>query len=99
MNAAASYAIKGAIKILAGLHPARNIEGSLPGIAVYIMFMEESLSGLTAGPFRRALHRNQWRKRLEQATTCREIKTLLLEVSNPFLSISILVCLVVRVIF
>ncbi|PSR86517.1 DDT domain-containing protein [Actinidia chinensis var. chinensis] len=79
LNAAASYAIKGAIKILAGLHPARNIEGSLPGIAVYIMFMEESLSGLTAGPFRRALHRNQWRKRLEQATTCREIKTLLLE--------------------
>ncbi|PSR89894.1 DDT domain-containing protein [Actinidia chinensis var. chinensis] len=79
LNAAASNAIKGAIKILAGLHPSRNIEGSLPGIAMYVMFMEESLSGLTVGPFQRALHRKQWRKRLEQATTCREIKTLLLE--------------------
>uniref|UniRef100_A0A5B6ZD09 DDT domain-containing protein PTM n=1 Tax=Davidia involucrata TaxID=16924 RepID=A0A5B6ZD09_DAVIN len=79
LNAAASNAVKGSVKILAGLRPMKNGEGSLPGIATYVMFMEESLCGLTVGPFLSATYRRQWRKQVEQATTCSAIKTLLLE--------------------
>ncbi|KAA8544185.1 hypothetical protein F0562_022179 [Nyssa sinensis] len=78
LNAVASNAIKGAMKILAGLRPLKNGEGSLPGIAMYVMFMEESLCGLEVGPFLSATYRRKWRKQLEQATTCSAIKTLLL---------------------
>lgn len=84
MNAAASNAIKGAMKILSGLRLVSNVEGSLYGIAMYVMFLEESLCGLTGGPFRSAMYRKQWRKQLEQASTCSAIKTLLLKVSTQF---------------
>ncbi|GFZ12846.1 PHD finger family protein [Actinidia rufa] len=70
----------GATKFLAGLCPAKNGEGSLPGIAMYVMLMEESLYGLTIGPFQNASYREQWRKQVEQATTCGAIKALLLNV-------------------
>lgn len=81
LNAAASNAIKGAVKILSGLRPAKGGEGSLFGIATYIILMEESLTGLTGGPFQSAAFRKQWRKQAEQASSCSLIKSLLLEVS------------------
>lgn len=84
LNAAASNAIKGPMKILAGLHPVKNGEGSLPSIATYIMFMEESLCGLTVGPFLSSDFRKQWRNQVEQATTCSGVKKLLLQVSSLF---------------
>ncbi|TMW95209.1 hypothetical protein EJD97_009240 [Solanum chilense] len=79
LNAAASNAIKGAVKILSGLRPAKGGEGSLFGIATYIILMEESLTGLTGGPFQSAAFRKQWRKQAEQASSCSLIKSLLLE--------------------
>lgn len=81
LNAAASNAIKGAVKILSGLRSAKGGEGSYPGIATYIILMEESLTGLIDGPFQSAAFRKQWRKQAEQATSCSVIKSLLLEVS------------------
>lgn len=81
LNAAASNAIKGPMKILSGLRPAKGGEGSLPGIATYIILMEESLIGLIGGAFQSAAFRNQWRKEAEEATSCSVIKSLLLEVS------------------
>ncbi|XP_060169720.1 DDT domain-containing protein PTM-like [Lycium barbarum] len=82
LNAAASNAIKGAVKILSGLRPAKGGEGSLPGIATYIMLMEESLTGLIGGPFQSEAFRKQWRKQAEQATSCSAIKSLLLELEE-----------------
>lgn len=82
LNAAASNAIKGAVKILSGLRPAKGGEGSLPGISTYIMLMEESLTGLIGGPFQSTAFRNQWRKQAEQATSCGVIKSLLLELEE-----------------
>ncbi|XAR60083.1 hypothetical protein NMG60_11033325 [Bertholletia excelsa] len=82
LNAAASNAIKGAMKVLAGLRHVKNGEGSLASIAMYVMFMEESLCGLTVGPFQRSAYRNQWRKQAEQATSYTAIKTLLLELEE-----------------
>ncbi|KAG5566604.1 hypothetical protein RHGRI_002233 [Rhododendron griersonianum] len=82
LNAAVSNAIKGAMKIIAGLRTLKNGEGSLPGIATYVIFMEESLCGLTVGLFRSATYRKQWRKQVEKATTCSEVKVLLLELEE-----------------
>lgn len=81
LNAAASNAIKGAVKILARLRPASVGEGNLHGISTYIILMEQSLCGLTVGPFLSTAFRKQWRKQAEEATSCTVIKSLLLQVS------------------
>lgn len=83
LNAAASNAIRWATKVLAGVRPVKNGEdGRLSSIATYIMFMEESLSGLLVGPFLNVMFRKQWRKKVEHATSCNAIKIPLLEVST-----------------
>ncbi|XP_024982713.1 DDT domain-containing protein PTM-like isoform X2 [Cynara cardunculus var. scolymus] len=79
LNAAASNAIKAAAKILASLRQSKTMEGSLASIATYVMYMEESLRGLTVGPFLNASYRNQWHKQVEEAATLGEIKASLLE--------------------
>ncbi|KAG9151265.1 hypothetical protein Leryth_002812 [Lithospermum erythrorhizon] len=89
LNAAAILATKGAMKVLATLWPPKNGEGSIPSIATYIMFMEESLSGLTDGPFQGSSFRKQWHKQLEQATSCRVIKTLLLEFEENIRTVAV----------
>ncbi|KAF5937654.1 hypothetical protein HYC85_025160 [Camellia sinensis] len=89
LNGAASNAIKGAMKILAGLRPTKNGDGSLLGIATYVMLMEESLCGLTIGPFQSAAYRKQWRKQVEQATTCSAVKSLLLELEENIRSVAL----------
>ena len=84
LNSAALNAIKGAMKILAGIRPLKNVEGNLSSIATYILYLEESLSGLLVGPLLAATSRKQWRRRVEQASTYSMIKALLLEVSHLF---------------
>ncbi|XP_060173951.1 DDT domain-containing protein PTM-like isoform X2 [Lycium barbarum] len=79
LNAAASNAIKGAVKILTGLRSASGGDGNLHGIATYIILMEESLTGLTVGPFLSTAFRKQWRKQAEEATSFAVIKSILLE--------------------
>lgn len=97
LNAAASNAIKGAVKILAGLRSASVGEGNLRGIASYIILMEEGLCGLTVGPFLSTAFRKEWRKQAEEATSCTLIKSLLLQVSyfvdfvSTFINSSLLV--------
>lgn len=88
LNAAASNAIKGTMKILSGIRPVKSGEGSLHSMTTYMMFMEESLRGLTVGPFLSSAYRKQWCKEAEQALTCSTIKNLLLEVSDFSLSIA-----------
>ncbi|KAD3337283.1 hypothetical protein E3N88_32803 [Mikania micrantha] len=82
LNAAASNAIKGATKILSSLRQSKNVEGSLASIATYVMFMEESLYGLTVGPFLNSSYRNQWQKHVEEAVTLGEIKAYLLDLER-----------------
>ncbi|XP_041994880.1 uncharacterized protein LOC121745150 isoform X3 [Salvia splendens] len=77
LNAAASNANR---KVLAGVRSMKK-DGRLPGVATYIMFMEESLGVLLIGPFRSDTFRKRWRKEVEQATDCIAIKVVLLEVS------------------
>ncbi|KAG6417670.1 hypothetical protein SASPL_119855 [Salvia splendens] len=83
LNAAASNATRGVMKVLAGVRPVKNgRDDRLSGIAAYIMFMEESLSGLLLGPFLNDTFRKQWRRQLEQAANCSEMKILLLELEE-----------------
>ncbi|KAL0436984.1 UNVERIFIED_CONTAM: DDT domain-containing protein PTM [Sesamum radiatum] len=82
LNAAALNATRGTLKVLAGVRPVKNRDGRLSSIAAYIMFMEESLSGLIVGPFLNATFRKQWRNQVEQATTCNVMKILLLELEE-----------------
>lgn len=82
LNHACLCATKVATKILANLRLKKSGEGSLASIATYILYLEESLCGLIVGPFLNCIFRKQWRKRVEQASTCSTIKALLLEVSS-----------------
>ncbi|KAI4322361.1 hypothetical protein L6164_022064 [Bauhinia variegata] len=88
LNHAAISATKSATKILAGLCPVRSGEGILPSIATYIIYMEESLRGLVVGPFESASYRKQWRQQVEQATTFRAIKPLLIELEENIRTIT-----------
>lgn len=81
LNSALSNAIKGPSKVLSSIRHSKNTEGSLASIATYLMFMEESLCGLTIGPFLNGNFRKQWCKKVEEAATLGEIKAALLEVS------------------
>ncbi|KAL8496450.1 hypothetical protein ACS0TY_020241 [Phlomoides rotata] len=89
LNAAASNAVRGAMKVLAGGRPVKNGDGRLSGIATHIMLMEESLSGLVVGPFLNDTFRKRWRKQVEQATTGNAMKILLLELEENVRSIAL----------
>ncbi|KAL1558202.1 hypothetical protein AAHA92_08697 [Salvia divinorum] len=89
LNAAASNATRGVMKVLTGVRPVKNgRDERLSGIAAYIMFMEESLSGLLVGPFLNDTFKKQWRRQLEQAANCSEMKILLLELEENVRSIA-----------
>ena len=81
LNSAALTATKGALKMISGLRPILNGEGSLSSISMYILYMGEILCGLATGPFLSASHRKLWRKQVEDASTYSAIKLPLLEVS------------------
>ncbi|GFP98031.1 protein chromatin remodeling 4 [Phtheirospermum japonicum] len=89
LNAAASNATRGSIKVLAGLRPVKNGDGRLHGIAAYILFMEESLSGLLSGPFLNDTFKKQWRKQVGLAASCGAIKINLLELEENIRAIAL----------
>ncbi|GAB2233927.1 hypothetical protein Drorol1_Dr00003157 [Drosera rotundifolia] len=82
LNAAALNATRGATKIISKLSLTKNVESGLYGIGMYVLYMEEALHGLVAGPFLDASHRQQWRKQVAQIANCYEIKSLLLELEE-----------------
>ncbi|ANM70692.1 PHD finger family protein [Arabidopsis thaliana] len=89
LNAAVTGATKSAMKIYSGLFPLKNGEGVLSRIAAYALYLEESLRGLIAGPFLSESLRYQWRKKLEEASTCKAMKALLLELEENICSIAL----------
>ncbi|KAF2321699.1 hypothetical protein GH714_001605 [Hevea brasiliensis] len=89
LNSAVLTATKGTMKILSGLHTMMSGEGSLPSISTYILYMGEVLCGLTVGPFVSTSYRKQWRKRIEDASTCSAIKGPLLELEENIRTIAL----------
>ncbi|KAL2937545.1 DDT domain-containing protein PTM [Bienertia sinuspersici] len=82
LNQAALNATRLAMKFCSGLKLVKNVEGGLYGIAAYMLYLEESLRGLIVGPFQSTSYQKQWRKQVEQASTCSEMKSLLLELEE-----------------
>ncbi|GMG98484.1 hypothetical protein Nepgr_000324 [Nepenthes gracilis] len=89
LNAAALNATRGAMKIISALRLEKNLEGSLYGIAMYTLYMEESLHGLIVGPFLSASYRQQWQKQVEQVSSFGEIKVLLLQLEENLRTIAL----------
>ncbi|KAJ0261347.1 PHD finger family protein [Hirschfeldia incana] len=89
LNAAVTGATKSALKVFSGLFPLKNGEGVLSSIAAYILYFEESLRGLIVGPFLCESLRKQWRKKIEEASTCKVMKILLLELEENICSIAL----------
>ncbi|XP_022752616.1 DDT domain-containing protein PTM-like isoform X2 [Durio zibethinus] len=89
LNSAVSTATKSVNKILVGFPPLKSGEGSLPSIATYVLYMEESLRGLVAGSFLSPDYRKQWRRKVEEASTCDAIKVLLLDLEENISIISL----------
>ncbi|KAL5981949.1 hypothetical protein ACLOJK_016016 [Asimina triloba] len=79
LNAAASNALKGASRVFSVARSIKIGEGQLASIAAYILHMEESLRGLLVGSLMTESYRRNWRKLVEQASSCRLLKILLLE--------------------
>ncbi|KAL4283239.1 hypothetical protein GQ457_16G008690 [Hibiscus cannabinus] len=82
LNSAISTATKSTNKILSGLPSLKNGDVCLPSIATYILYMEETLRGLVVGSFLNPDYRKQWRRKVEEASTCRAIKVLLLDLEE-----------------
>ncbi|CAH8387931.1 unnamed protein product [Eruca vesicaria subsp. sativa] len=89
LNAAVTGATKSAVKIFSGLFPLKNGEEVLSSIAAYILYLEESLHGLIVGPFLSESLRKHWRKKIEEASTCKAMKALLLELEENICSIAL----------
>ncbi|KAF5194958.1 Ddt domain-containing protein ptm [Thalictrum thalictroides] len=82
LNLAASNAIKTSARNIIGLRPIKNGEGNILGIATYILHMAESLRGFLNGRFLSLSYRKQWRKDVEEASTCSALKFSLLELEE-----------------
>ncbi|XP_010454541.1 PREDICTED: DDT domain-containing protein PTM-like isoform X5 [Camelina sativa] len=89
LNAAVTGATKSAMKVCSGLFPLKNGDGVLSSIAAYLLYLEESLRGLITGPFLSESLRYQWRKKLVEASTCKAMKALLLELEEDICSIAL----------
>uniref|UniRef100_A0A2P2JY60 DDT domain-containing protein PTM n=1 Tax=Rhizophora mucronata TaxID=61149 RepID=A0A2P2JY60_RHIMU len=89
LNAAALTATKGTMKVLSGLRPIMHGEGSIRSISTYILYMGEVLSGLMVGPFLNASYIEQWRRRVEGASTSSALISPLLELEQSIRMIAL----------
>ncbi|KAK9665994.1 hypothetical protein RND81_14G151900 [Saponaria officinalis] len=89
LNQAALSATRAEMKFISSLRLEKIFEGSLYGIIAYTLYVEESFCGLIRGPFRSSGYREQWRKKVEQASTCCEMKSLLFDLERNLCSIAL----------
>ena len=84
LNLATGNASKGSARIFSAMHVIRSSESHFPSIVAYLTNMEESLRGLLVGSLQDIQQRERWHKQLQEASNCRTIIPLLLEVSCRF---------------
>lgn len=82
LNVASLNASKGSARVLSTMHVIKSSESHFPSIAAYLSHMEESLCGLLVGSLQDMQQRQRWHKQLQEASNCRTIIPLLLEVSS-----------------
>ncbi|KAF0896539.1 hypothetical protein E2562_024392 [Oryza meyeriana var. granulata] len=82
LNMATANASKGSARILSGMRLIKNSESHFPSIVTYLTHMEESLRGLLVGSLQDVQRREQWYNQLKDASNCRNIIPLLLELES-----------------
>ncbi|VAI15558.1 hypothetical protein VPH35_082450 [Triticum aestivum] len=82
LNLATANASKGSARIFSAMHVIKGSESHFPSIVAYLTNMEESLRGLLVGSLQDMQQRQQWHKQLQEASNCRTIIPLLLELES-----------------
>uniref|UniRef100_A0ACD5YKG9 Uncharacterized protein n=1 Tax=Avena sativa TaxID=4498 RepID=A0ACD5YKG9_AVESA len=82
LNLATATASKGSARVFSTMHVIRSSESHFPSIVAYLTNMEESLSGLLVGSLQDMQQRQRWHKQLQEASNCRTIIPLLLELES-----------------
>jgi hypothetical protein len=81
LNMATANAAKGSARILSAMHVIKNSDSHFPSIVAYLANMEESLRGLLVGSLQDVQQKERWHQQLQEASNCRTVVPLLLEVS------------------
>ena len=87
LNMATANAAKGSARILSAMHVIKNSDSHFPSIVAYLANMEESLRGLLVGSLQDVQQKERWHQQLQEASNCRTVIPLLLEVSYRIRSI------------
>ncbi|CAM0950272.1 unnamed protein product [Alopecurus aequalis] len=82
LNLATANASKGSARIFSAMHVIKSSESHFPSIVAYLTNMEESLHGLLVGSLQDMQQRERWHKQLQEASNCRTIIPLLLELES-----------------
>ncbi|XP_044949107.1 DDT domain-containing protein PTM-like isoform X1 [Hordeum vulgare subsp. vulgare] len=82
LNLATANASKGSARIFSTMHVIKSSESHFPSIVAYLTNMEESLRGLLAGSLQDMQQRQRWHQQLQEASNCRTIIPLLLELES-----------------
>ena len=85
LNMATSNAVKCSARILSVMRVIKNSDSHFPSIVAYLANMEESLRGLLVGSLQDMQQKERWHQQLQEASNCRTVIPLLLEVSCIFL--------------
>ncbi|XP_042457401.1 DDT domain-containing protein PTM-like [Zingiber officinale] len=88
LNLAAANALKGSARNNTGFRPTKHCETHFPTIAAYVANIEETLHGLIDGALLDANYNLQWRRKIREASSCRVLKILLLELEQSIRSIA-----------
>ncbi|KAJ6809142.1 DDT domain-containing protein PTM [Iris pallida] len=88
LNLAANKSSKRFVRNASVLRPNKPIDSHIPTIAAQIAHMEESLQGLIDSPLSDVAYSKQWRKLIGEASGCRELNFLLLELEKSIRGIT-----------
>jgi hypothetical protein len=81
LNMATANAARGSARFLSAMRVIKNSDSHFASIVAYLANMEESLCGLLVGSLQDMQQKQRWQKQLQEASNCRTIIPLLLEVS------------------
>ncbi|KAF8641828.1 hypothetical protein HU200_067528 [Digitaria exilis] len=82
LNMATANAAKGSARVLSAMHVIKGSDSHFPSIVAYLANMEESLRGLLVGSLQDAQQKERWHQQLQEASNCRTIIPLLLELES-----------------
>ncbi|KAJ1274244.1 hypothetical protein BS78_05G047200 [Paspalum vaginatum] len=82
LNMATANAAKASARVLSVMHVIKSSDSHFPSIAAYLANMEESLRGLLVGSLQDMQRKERWHQQLQEASNCRTIIPLLLELES-----------------